>query len=340
MDKLRAIQYFVAAAETGSFAGTARQLEVSVPAVQKLVGALERSLGAPLLERSAQGVRLTVAGSDYFDCCRPLLDELRSTEETLKITSGRPSGLLVVAAHEQIAHHVLLPALARFRSRFPDIQLDFRTVHRLSDADAQSAEILLLHGWPEATEDFVHRRLGMTRSLIVASPDYWAAHGIPTDPAELARHECLTMRNPAGIVIDLWDFTRGDDRRSVKVNGWLISNAREIVLDAALRAQGVGRFTEMTMREHVQSGRLVPVLMDWEVQGGPPTNLLYRTSARRNPRARLFLDFVTQLLQQHEAEGQFLAQQPSAERPVWHRRGYGRASAAVRVSEEQPRRRG
>jgi DNA-binding transcriptional LysR family regulator len=332
MDKLRAIQYFMAAAESGSFTGAARQLEVSVPAVQKLVGALECALGATLFERSAKGVRLTQGGSDYLDCCHLLVDELRATEETLKRSAARPRGTLAVAVHEQLAHHVLLPALPRFRARFPEIRLDFRTVHRMSDADAQAAEVLLLHGWPEAVQDYVQRKLGMARTQVMASPDYWAAQGIPADPSELARHECLMMRNPAGIIIDLWEFTRGDERRAVPVNGWLMSNAREVVLDAVLRGQGVGRFTEVTTRSHVQSGRLVPVLRDWEVQGGPPINLLYRASARRNALARLFIEFALQLLQQHEDEGNFLARGPSVERPAWHRRGYGRASAAVRAT--------
>ena len=323
---MRAIQYFIAAAESGSLAGAARQLQVSVPAVQKLIG----SLGAKLLERSAQGVRLTTRGSDYLDCCRPLLDELTAAEETLKRSGARPGGTLAVAAHEQLAHHILLPALPRFRARYPDIQLDSRTVHRMADADAQAAEVLLLHGWPEATQDFVHRKLGMTRSLIMASPDYWLAHGIPTDPSDLERHQCLLMRNPAGIVIDLWEFTRGSERRAVRVNGWLISNAREVVLDAVPRGQGIGRLNEITTRDHVRGGHLVPVLRDWEVPGGPPTNLLYRASARRDPRARVFIEFALQLLQQYEAEGEFLSKHPSAERPAWHRRGYGRASAAVR----------
>ncbi len=335
MDKLRAIQYFVAAVEAGSFAGAARQLEVSVPAVQKLVGTLERALGTALLERNAQGVRLTVAGGEYLDCCRPLLTELNATEDAIRMAATRPRGTLVVAAHEQLAHHILLPALPRFRARFPEIQLDFRTVHRITDADAQSAEILLVHGWPEATQDFVHRRLDMTRCLIVAAPEYWAARGIPEDPGELVDHDCLTMRNPAGIVIDLWEFARGDDKRSVKVNGWLITNAREVLLDCVLRGQGVARTTEITCRSQVQGGRLIPVLVDWTVQGGPPTNLLYRASARSNPRARLFIEFVTQLLQQHEAEGKFISQHPSAERPAWHRRGYGRASAALRGSDPE-----
>lgn len=333
MDKLRAIQYFVAAVEAGSLAGAARSLEVSVPAVQKLIGSLERTLGTALLERNAQGVRPTVAGSEYLDCCRPLLAELDATEDAIKLATTRPRGTLAVALHEQLAHHVLLPALPRFRARFPDIQLDLRTVHRISDADAQSAEVLLLHGWPEATEDFVHRRMDMARTMIVASPEYWATRGIPADPAELANHECLTIRNPAGIVIDLWEFVRGDEKRSVKVNGWMITNSREVLMECILKSQGVARVIETTSRTFLQSGRLIPVLLDWAVQGGPPTNLLYRANARSNPRARLFIEFITQLLLQHDAEGKFLAQQPLNERPAWHRRGYSRASAAVRISD-------
>lgn len=333
MDKLRAIQYFVAAVEAGSLAGAARQLDVSVPAVQKLIGALEKTLGSSLLERSAQGVRPTVAGSEYMDCCRPLLAELEAAEHAIKLTAKCPRGTLAIATHEQLAHHILLPALPRFRARFPEIQIDFRTVHRITDADAQSADILLLQGWPEGTQDFVHRRLDMTRALIVASPDYWAARGIPQEPDDLIRYECLTLRNQAGIAIDLWDFMRGEEKRSVKVNGWLITNAREVLIDCLLRSQGVARVTEATSRTYLQTGRLIPVLLDWAVQGGPPTNLLYRANARRNPLARLFIEFVTQLLQEHDAEGKFLAQQPSAERPAWHRRGYSRASAAIRLPD-------
>lgn len=330
MDKLRAIQYFVAAAEAGSLAGAARRLEVSVPAVQKMLGLLEKSVGVKLFERTVQGVRLTASGSEYIDCCRPLLYELAAAEEVLVRSSVKLGGTLAVATNEQIAHNIILPALPLFRVRYPDIQLDFRTVHRITDADAQTAEILIVHGWPEATQDYVHRRLGMTRSLIAAAPQYWEARGLPVDPSELVKHDCLMMRNPAGILIDLWDFTRGSEKRSVRVNGWLMSNAREVVMAAVLKGQGVGRFAELTSRSQVQSGRLIPALRDWEVQGGPPTNLLYRPSSRRNPRVRLFLEFVVQLMEELEAEAEFLARHPSAERPAWHRRGYGRASAAIR----------
>lgn len=324
MDKLRALQYFVTAAEAGSFAGAARRLEVSVPAVQKLVTSLERTLGVRLFGRTAQGLTLTASGAGYLESCRPLLDELAAADEGVSRSAQRPSGTLAIGAHPQLAHHFLLPDLPRFHARYPDIQIDFRVVHRLSDADAGTVDVFLLHGWPEAN-DLVHRRLGYTKSLIVAAPEYWQAHGVPRQPGDLARHRCMLMRNPAGILIDLWEFERGGEKASVAVGGWLSSNDREVVLDAVLAGEGVGRFNQITTRAHLQSGRLVPALLDWEVKGGPPVNLLYRPNQRRTPRVRLFIDFVAALLREVEMESG-----GGSERPHWHRRGYGRASSVLR----------
>jgi DNA-binding transcriptional LysR family regulator len=334
MDKLKALDYFIASAEEGSFARAAQRLEVSVPAVQKLVVSLERSLGVALLERGARGVRLTAVGSEYLDRCRPLLaevDELVQAEGRLKGSAERPSGTLAVAAHPQLAHHVLLPALPRFHALYPEVEIDFRTVHRITDADAATADVLLLHGWPEVPPDYVHRKLGGSRSLIVAAPDHWAVHGVPQHPSDLARYTCLLMRNPAGILLDLWEFTRDGQSVQVPVRGWLSSNAREAVLDMVIGGHGVGRFAELTTREHLQSGRLVPVLLDWEVQGGPPVNLLYKGNARRTPRLRAFIDHAQECLREMEQPEDALAPRGSPERPAWHRRGYGRASATVRT---------
>jgi len=330
MNKLKALEYFVASVEGGSFARAAERLEISVPAVQKVVSNLERELGVALLERGARGVRLSPSGREYLDRCRPLLaelEELAIAERRLKGSAERVSGTLAIAAHPQLAHTVLLPALPRFHVLYPEVEIDFRTVNRISDADAVSADVLLLHGWPEVPPDYVHRRLGGTRSLIMAAPQYWAAHGVPGHPTELGRHTCLPMRNPAGILLDLWEFTRAGEQVQIPVRGWFSSNAREAVLDLVIGGHGVCRFSELTTREHVRSGRLVQVLNDWEVLGGPPVNLVFKGNARRTPRLRAFVEFAEQCLRDmethHDAGG-------SMDRPAWHLRGYGRASATVR----------
>ncbi len=331
MDKLRAIEYLLAAVDEGSLTGAARRLEVSTPAVQKLLGTLEKNLGTTLFERTSRGIQLTPDGIDYVDSCRPLLDGLNEAEHALRQAANRPRGTLVVAAHEQLVHHLLLPSLPAFHARFPELELDIRTIHRITDADANQAGILLLHGWPTPAPDFVHRQFPLTRSIIVAAPSYWSEHGVPTHPIDLGRHNCLAIRNPAGIVIDLWEFTRCNESCSVKVNGWISSNSREVLLDLAIRGQGVARFTELTTMAQINAGRLVPVLRDWEVQGGPPTNLLYRASAKRYPKTRVFIDFINQILVQTQTDG-LVAKHPSAALPSWHKRGYGRASATKKFT--------
>lgn len=329
MDKLRALEYFIAAAQAGSFAGAARQLDVSVPSIHKLIAALEAQLGVRLFERSHKGLTLTASGETYLDSSRPLLDELAALDRVVSRAADSPSGTLVIGAPSQLTHHLLLPALPRFRAMYPDIQIDFRVVQRPSDGDGAAVDVFVLHGWP-AAQDLIHRRLGRAKTVVAATPAYWARHGVPNNPGELTGHACLLVRNPAGILIDLWEFGRGADKMSVKVSGWLSSTDREVILNAVMAGEGVGRFSELSTRSLLQSGRLVPVLTDWEVQGGPPLNVLYRASQRRTPRVRAFLDLLGELLEQMDAGAPSGVQPELVDLPQWHRRGYGRASSVLR----------
>jgi len=152
MDKLRSLQYFVAAAEAGSFTAAARRLELSVPAIAKLVTSLERSLGVLLFERTVHGLKLTASGASYLEACQPLLQDLTAADEAVSRAAQRPGGTLTLGAHAQLAHHVLLPALATFHARYPEIQIDLRVIQRSSDADAAAVDVFLLHGWPEADD--------------------------------------------------------------------------------------------------------------------------------------------------------------------------------------------
>jgi DNA-binding transcriptional LysR family regulator len=330
MDKLRALTYFLACADEGSFAGAARKLEVSGPAIHKLIALLEADVGVRLFERSVRGLVLTTDGLAYLEACRPMLAELDAFEETLRRSGQRPAGTLVIAAHSQLALHLLLPALPRFHFRFPDIQIDIRVIHRLTDEDAQIADVFVLHGWPEAS-DLVHRQLGHSRALVIGAPEYWAARGIPKHPRDLEHHTCVLMRNPAGILIDLWEFHRGAEKVAVRVGGWLSSSGREIVLDRVLAGEGIARLNQLTTRAHLRTGRLVPVLADWDVQGGPPINVLFRPSQRRTPRVRVFVDFLVALLDEIESDGD-----RSAARPHWHRAGYVRASSVLKARSTSP----
>jgi DNA-binding transcriptional LysR family regulator len=330
MDKFRALQYFVAAAEEQSFSGAARRLEVSVPAIAKLITSLERNLRATLFTRTVHGLALTAEGNRYLDDCQPLLEQLAAADEAVSDASARPRGTLVVGAPAFLSQHCILPALQRFHARYPDIQVDIRIVNRLTDPDATFVDVFVLLGWPEHP-DLVQRRIAQTRLLICAAPSYWAAHGIPERPKDLERHVCILFRDQEGTVLDLWEHERNGEKETVAVNGWLVSSHRDVVLDAVIAGEGVARLTDLSTRAHLESGRLVPVLLDWETKHAPPVNVVYRPSNRRTPRVRLFVEFVGEVFRKLEAErDERLAARLPAERPYWYQRRYSRASSRVR----------
>jgi len=257
MDKLRALQYFIAAAEEHSLSGAARRLDISVPAVSKLISSLERTLGASLFERTAHGLKLTSSGEIYLEACQPLLDQLDTADEALKAASANVRGTLVVGSPQMLAQHCLLPALPRFHARYPDIQIDIRDIIALTDAGG--FDLCVLWGWNQPSPaDVVQRRIAQSRFLICAAPSYWSANGIPSSPRDLERHVCLLYRTPFGTVHDLWQLERKGVKESVAARGWLVSSHRDVALDAALAGEGVVRLTDLTIRAHIRSGRLVP----------------------------------------------------------------------------------
>ena len=329
MDKLRALQYFVAAAAEGSLSGAARRFEVSLPAVAKLVSGLERSLGATLFDRSTRGLSLTAAGQVYLDSCAPMLEQLAAADDAMRSSATRPRGTVVAGISAQLAQHCVLPELPGLRARYPDIQFDIRVLDRTTDAEAQGVDAFILFGWPEAT-DMVLRRIALPKGVICAVPAYWAAHGVPQRPEDLKHHSCLQYRNSGGTVVDLWEFERGDEKKAVAVQGWLTSNHRDVLLDMTLAGEGLARFSDLATRRYLESGQLVPVLEDWRVANMPPINLLFRPSHRRIPRVRLFIDWAIQLFLELESgprRGYLNA--ALAERSDWYLRRYARASTSL-----------
>ena len=335
MDKLRALEYFVAAAEAHSLSGAARQLNVSVPAVAKLVTGLERRLGARLFERTAHGLALTANGESYLEACRPLLAELAEADEVIGASSNRARGTVVVGVQHVLAYHCLVPALPRFHALYPDIRIDVHDFNRVAEEEMRGVDVFLVLGWPRVG-DLVHRQIGSARFVVCAAPDYWATHGVPQRPRDLAQHNCLLTRNVDGIVMDLWSFRRGEEQEAVTVTGWLVTSNphRDGAMEIVLAGGAVARGIDLANRARFQTGALVPALTDWEAMEAPPVNLMYRPSCRRIPRVRLFIDFVTALFRELERERE--RRIVPTGRPAWLRQRSGLASAVTLRGRGRP----
>jgi len=327
MDKLRALEYFVAAAEEGSFSGAARRLKVSAMAVSKLVASLEAQLAVPLFERHARGLSLTSGGATYLELCKPGMAQLVQADELLSASARDLRGTVVVGVQHIVASRYLVAALPTFMLRYPDIRIDMRDFTRATEEQLRGIDLFLRMGWVD-TEGLVMRRLAVERFLVCATPAYWAKHGVPQRPADLRDHNCLLFRNAIDSTLDLWEFERGEERESVVVRGNLIAgNAHVFAADElCLAGVGVCRTGDLGRAGLMDNGRLVPVLNEWQSSFRPPVTLLYRPSVRRVPRVRRFIDFLEELFRSFEAARETPA--VTGLRPYWSKRSYERTSQA------------
>ncbi len=328
MDKLRALQYFNQAAETGSFAAAARHFQVSAPAVVQLVGALERSLGSALFHRTRQGLALTADGERYYRVTRHITAELRDVEQRMGPRTARPRGTLTVGLRASVGMYCVLPRLARFVARYPDIEIVLRPCFTAQDIDDRQLDLAVLAGWPP-DRDFVVKPLAQTRLVVCASPDYWARVGEPHDPADLRDHDCLIVRSSGGTLIDRWIFARDDERRTVDVNVRVVGDDLAWIGEAAAAGVGVLRVIDLTLPAYVATGRLVPVLTDWEALEAPMIFAAYPPAQRRSRLVRVFLDFLIEVFEEIERErtAALGGSIPRAPRPEWFGRTHGRQSA-------------
>ena len=330
MDKLRAIQYFLAAAQTGSLSAAARQQGVTLQAIAKLVGALEAELGATLFQRSSRGLQLTADGAQYAEACAPLVAQLQAADEGLRQSRQRPQGTLVVGGTPFLLQHCIVPVLPAFHASYPDLTLDLRAVLHLEEAAAKDCDLLLLHGWFEAG-GWVRRELPVMPQVTAATARYWNRMGVPRHPRELADHTCLSYRNPYGKLLDLWRYrqsaAQGEVIEEVIVRGWLNSNHRDNLLALALADGGVMRIACATAQADLASGRLVPVLLDWELMDPPPLAMYFRPELRRTLRLRVFAEFAAAQCSELSQAGPAKGQSSVDGRPAWHQGNSRRASS-------------
>jgi DNA-binding transcriptional LysR family regulator len=243
VDKLRSLRYLAAAADAGSFSGAARTLDLSIAAVSKQVIALERELGLKLFERHSQGLSLTASGASYLEACRPALAILADAEQQAMSISSRARGTVVVGVQPVIAQQCLTPMLPRFNALYPDIQLDMRYLIDTSPEECRGVDVILVLGWPDRTGDLVHRRIGAAGFVIAAAPRIGRRTGYRSIPASSNNTSASPFAANTGIVMDSWDFVQGNERVSVTVRGWLLTdNAhRDMVIDVALAGGGIVR---------------------------------------------------------------------------------------------------
>lgn len=294
MDRIQAMQIFVRVAEAGSFIHAAQTLSLPASTVTSTIKSLEKYLRVRLLNRTTRRVSLTPEGVLYLTQCRQILDLIEQTESSLTDSVTRPQGRLRVDMPGGIAHFVVMPNLKDFYRRYPDIYLMIGVNDRRVDLVQEGVDCVIRTG--ELNDStLVARPLGLFRWVTCASAAYLKEKGIPQTPEDLLHHQAIHYFSGNTRRAGEMSFVSGTKKMSVAVSGAAAVNETGLYIKMCLEGFGLAQLAEKVVLEHLQEGRLIEVLADW--QPAPvPVSLLYPHQRFLSPAVRAFADWVAELI--------------------------------------------
>lgn len=298
MNKLLAMEAFVGVVETGGITRAAERLGLPKATVTTLLQKLEASLGVKLLNRTTRRVSPTADGAAYYERCVAILASIRETEDSLATQRATPRGRLRVDVPTLMARSVFVPALPDFFARFPDIELALACNERRADLIEEGIDCALWSG-EIADSALVARRVGYLYFATCASPGYLARHGKPSHPQDLSRHRCINRFLPRSGAFIEWTFSRGGERVVGAFPGHVALEDENSYVAAAEAGLGIAQLPAFVAKDAIERGTLELVLGDWFPEPAP-LHLVYPQNRHLSNKVRVFVDWVAELLRQHD----------------------------------------
>ena len=295
MDRIDAMQAFVAVADLQGFAPAARKLGLSPSGVTRLIAALEDRLGARLLQRTTRSVTLTDVGARYLERVRRILADVEEAEGSAEGERTRPSGRLVVSAPFGFGRLHVSPVMSAYLKRYPEVSGELRLSDRVINLVEDGVDLAVRIGHL-ANSSLVARHVGEMRRIVVASSGYLRDRGEPDSPEAIASHE--TIQFGAMTASSDWRFV--EDGRDVRVTcaPRFTTNSADAAIQYAEQDGGLTRVLAYQAAAAIKAGRLKVVLEKFE-QPPLPIHLIYPTSRLLSAKVRTFIDLVTEISDWH-----------------------------------------
>jgi DNA-binding transcriptional LysR family regulator len=292
MDRFHLMNVFVAVAEEQGFAGGARRLGMSPPAVTRAIATLEDRLGVKLLSRTTRFVRATDAGMRYLESSRRILAEADEADEAVAGIHAAPRGHLAVTAPVLFGSLYVMPGIVDFLNRYPDASVSAVFLDRVVNLLEEGLDIGVRIGdLPDSTMRAIP--VGFVRRVVCASPRYLKKHGEPREPGDLRGH-AIVAASPVSPSVE-WRFGAGKRSVTTKVRPRLSVTSNDAAIHAALLDFGVTRLMSYQVAAHVAAGRLKRVLATYEPPP-LPIHVMHLEGRQASAKVRGFVDLLVSRL--------------------------------------------
>jgi DNA-binding transcriptional LysR family regulator len=286
-DRLSALRLFTRVARTGSFSQAGREFQLSQPSASRIVAGLEREVGVSLFTRTTRAVMLTEAGAEYLARIEPILAELEEADHAARGT-GEIRGLLRVGLSSSFAVRVVIPRLPAFMACHTELRIDLLMNDQRQDLLGDGVDVALRFG-PLTDTSATARLIATVPRLLAAAPAYLERTGAPRTPADLADHAIIL--GPAGLDAGAWTLRRDNHSVTARVEGRLRISANEGAITAAVAGLGIVSTGWWGCLAELQSGTLVRVLSEWEMETAE-VHAVFPAGHATKPAGRAFVDYL------------------------------------------------
>jgi len=292
MDLISHLRDFIAIADHGSLAAAAKVRGVSASAVTASLQRLESHVGAKLLLRSTRGLSLTPEGERFLDQCRRIVGDLDEAIDQVA-DAGRLRGTIRLTSINDFGRSRLVSLIDGFQERHPEVKFELSLGDEVMNLVETGYDLALRTG-PLTDSRLKARLILQAGRSVCASPTYWARHGKPERPEDLARHNCLVLSrlgNPQRI----WRFREGTKELAIGVAGNRTANDGGLLRQWAIMGVGVVLKSDYDVADDLQAGRLETAL---ETYKQTDVNLYAVHAAGRQPPRRVttFVDYLAAML--------------------------------------------
>lgn len=286
------MRIFAKVAETESFAETARVMHLSAPAVTRAIASLEHVIGARLFVRTTRSVKMTEAGTRYFDDCRRILADIAEAEAAAAGSYATPAGTIAVTASAMFGQMHVLPIMTEYLDAYPTMSGRTFFVDRPVNIVEEGVDVAVRIGHlPDS--GFTAIKVGSVRRVVCGSPAYFEKHGVPLKPADLKGHRVAV--STSAWASPEWRFA-GDQR--VTIDATLQCNTNEAAIATAKKGWGLTRVLHYQIGPALTADDLKIVLADFE-EPPLPIHVLYPEGRHAPAKVRAFVDLAVSRLREN-----------------------------------------
>lgn len=302
-DKFQRMRIFVTLVKEGSFAKAAERLQLKSPTVSKALQLLEQELNTQLVVRSTRSMSLTDTGQRYYEKAEYLLRELIELENETKQAQGTPRGLLRITTPVALGEHLLGPLLPKFMKLYPELEVELDLSNHWRDLKRDGYDVAIRSKKAGTDLSLYCIPIRALLPILVASPSYLEANGIPTHPQQLKDHSFVLHRG-GNHLFNRWTFfdkadtkdkTQGSDKAHApfqfEAKSRYISNHIPVSIEAAHQGLGILNTYSTYVEKALDAGDLIQLLPNYH-QPDIDRFAFYHQKRALSPKLDVFLRFL------------------------------------------------